>query len=481
MDTIKNNENINIQFITLFSNAINEVFSKNERNILIVQLRYGLVDGRTWTLQEIGERVGLTRERIRQITNKAIRRIKYQASKQQINRVGECYYFLQYIQGKILIENELDLLKITNFVLDIGLPLRVTKQLVVDLLFTSNKDQVLLVLSKLIDNINVRSHELNQIVNKGTRANESINSQIIWPNTPLQLEIEKVIKLTPVREVNFDNYSNTGRFYSRKLNREVMYESGLELSFIHRLEKADQVQFYVEQPFKIKFNNPSGEVFNYTPDFFFILNDNTGVIVEIKPKPHMGIFFNIQKWLALHNYCKTKGLGYIITNGTKCIQQIGSFETNKSYEQQVLDCLEQGKLTWRTYSKIKDEYKVNTYDFISLIIRNNLGWILSPFKLFHTNQSFPIEWKEWSVDKELVNEFTTSEIQVKNTFEKRKNIKFKYEPSNSNNQGSPWSRNEETQLINLYSRGLSISEIATIHGRTYGAIRKRLKNLGLIK
>ncbi|WP_084956158.1 sigma-70 family RNA polymerase sigma factor [Thermoactinospora rubra] len=43
-----------------------------EREALIITLRYGLSDGMTHTYQEIGEQIGLTRERIRQLERQAL-------------------------------------------------------------------------------------------------------------------------------------------------------------------------------------------------------------------------------------------------------------------------------------------------------------------------------------------------------------------------------------------------------------------------
>ena len=56
---------------------LNEVLNDlSERERAVVQLRYGLIDGHTETLEEVGRRFGVTRERIRQIEAKAIKKLR---------------------------------------------------------------------------------------------------------------------------------------------------------------------------------------------------------------------------------------------------------------------------------------------------------------------------------------------------------------------------------------------------------------------
>ena len=47
-----------------------------EREEKVLRLRFGLEDGRTRTLEEVGKEFNVTRERIRQIEAKAIRKLK---------------------------------------------------------------------------------------------------------------------------------------------------------------------------------------------------------------------------------------------------------------------------------------------------------------------------------------------------------------------------------------------------------------------
>ena len=55
--------------------VLEDVLTPRER--LVLQLRFGLKDGRARTLEEVGREFGVTRERIRQIESKALRRLRH--------------------------------------------------------------------------------------------------------------------------------------------------------------------------------------------------------------------------------------------------------------------------------------------------------------------------------------------------------------------------------------------------------------------
>ncbi len=66
----------------ILTEELDEALSKlNDREAMVLKLRKGLVDGREHTLEEVGSHFGVTRERIRQIENKALRKLKYHESR----------------------------------------------------------------------------------------------------------------------------------------------------------------------------------------------------------------------------------------------------------------------------------------------------------------------------------------------------------------------------------------------------------------
>jgi len=51
------------------------------REAKVIMLRYGLQDGQTYALQQVGDRMGITRERVRQIESQALSRLRNNAKK----------------------------------------------------------------------------------------------------------------------------------------------------------------------------------------------------------------------------------------------------------------------------------------------------------------------------------------------------------------------------------------------------------------
>jgi RNA polymerase sigma factor (sigma-70 family) len=74
-DALSPDEYANIQLLKDEINSVLEGLTEREEKVL--RLRFGLIDGRTRTLEEVGKLFNVTRERIRQIEAKALRKLKH--------------------------------------------------------------------------------------------------------------------------------------------------------------------------------------------------------------------------------------------------------------------------------------------------------------------------------------------------------------------------------------------------------------------
>ncbi len=61
------------------------------REARILKLRFGLQDGHTYTLREVGEKFGLTRERIRQIEVEALQRLRHPSRRRSLKAYRTSY------------------------------------------------------------------------------------------------------------------------------------------------------------------------------------------------------------------------------------------------------------------------------------------------------------------------------------------------------------------------------------------------------
>ena len=70
---------------SVLGNIINELLETlTERQRKVLELRFGLKDGRERTLEEVGQVFVVTRERIRQIEAKALRKLRHPSRSRKI-------------------------------------------------------------------------------------------------------------------------------------------------------------------------------------------------------------------------------------------------------------------------------------------------------------------------------------------------------------------------------------------------------------
>jgi len=72
----RESESVNSDMLIGMKDKIVDAISTlNEREMGVMEMRFGMIDGRRCTLEEVGDRFQVTRERIRQIEAKAIRKL----------------------------------------------------------------------------------------------------------------------------------------------------------------------------------------------------------------------------------------------------------------------------------------------------------------------------------------------------------------------------------------------------------------------
>ena len=73
-------------FIMLREQLIDVLSSLTPREQKVLRLRFGLDDGRARTLEEVGKEFQVTRERIRQIEAKALRKLRHPSRSKKLDR-----------------------------------------------------------------------------------------------------------------------------------------------------------------------------------------------------------------------------------------------------------------------------------------------------------------------------------------------------------------------------------------------------------
>lgn len=89
--------------------AFNDLFEtlKNPRQSMILNLRYGLDGGMPRTLEEVGKHFNITRERVRQIQEKALRKLRHPSRKRIFNDIVQPFELVLRQAGGLLKEEQL--------------------------------------------------------------------------------------------------------------------------------------------------------------------------------------------------------------------------------------------------------------------------------------------------------------------------------------------------------------------------------------
>jgi len=208
----------------------------------------------------------------------------------------------------------------------------------------------------------------------------------MWFNNRIKYDIDFFDCLQPQRKVSKKSRYKSGLFYSEKCNRDIQYESGIELNFIKLLENSKKVKFYYEQPVRIAYRRGRKQE-SYTPDFGVYLTSKEFVLVEIKDLPSM-LNDRVQlKVEALIDFCSKKGFGFLLTDGKNTFDKLLKTKMNRKLDRAILVALEDNILRGTQFKEIMKRCNGTQNELYKIIIRHNLKYKPFPFRLQHGNKS----------------------------------------------------------------------------------------------
>ena len=255
------------QFTEYLALAAHDALS--QRECLILDLRFGISDGESRTLQEVGDHVGLSGERIRQIVEKSVRRLRRRAASE--GRSGRadapCAQLLRYLERTIRPGTPGDIERLWEFVQDDAYQ---TQMLIAGLLPP---------VQDLIAEVRSRERQYRAALRAeaGTRRTaekcRTLLANIAWPRNVRHLDLMPYLRRR--RDVSPDSEGHAGSFYSDKLGHDVQFESTLELQFLLQLESCPEIVAYQEQPLVLQYEQ-EGRTRQYYPDVFLLFKSGRG-------------------------------------------------------------------------------------------------------------------------------------------------------------------------------------------------------------
>lgn len=214
------------------------------------------------------------------------------------------------------------------------------------------------------------------------KVNTKILKKAIWLSEP-NLKILKSDFKNPKRRIILNKSSinrpgTSGSFNSKKCKKVIHYESQLEMRFFIALEIAKDVVNYGFQPLKITYR-ADDFFYDYYPDFYYILQSGECIIGEIKPINEMGYYSNWLKWKSLKNYCKSNGVGLLITDGNNTISDLNNKEININFRNAIFQEFKKYyAIEWDKIYELKQEFNISMNQLVYLVIQEKIKWLRKP-------------------------------------------------------------------------------------------------------
>jgi hypothetical protein len=364
----------------------NAVSTLPERDSQVLRLHYGLDDRRWWTLEEIGGQLGISKERVRQLVNKALQRLRQRGQRELRNgSTDKPSAALVQLSADIVgdAEDPAAILHVARFVHnELGWMHPTVGGFLLVYLAGATRKEAKAHASKV--------HGAYQTIAKEIRPQQTLlsptssigrfrallNTSVLWPPTPHAHAAREDFR----RQRDLSRSSGFRLHTSDKLGRKVQCQAGEEPAFYALLDRLDTVAWYQEQPLRIPYRL-DGAPRNYYPDVLIGMADGRGVVTEIKPNFRFGVLSNLLKWVALWEYCIRCGYGMFVGDRRHSIQQVMARPIPVALEQAFLQALAVAPLDWPACKDLLRQHGATSTVLIPLVLRNGLSLRQQPFRL----------------------------------------------------------------------------------------------------
>ncbi|MEX3510947.1 sigma factor-like helix-turn-helix DNA-binding protein [Kocuria carniphila] len=349
----------------------------------ILRMRVGLDDA-PHTLAEIGEQFSLSGERIRQIESRALTLLVRQARKS--GTPGEALAALLRLPGPdgvdeafadriaALVASEFDAparVAIPFLLCAAGVASPTARQVAVLARAAAERRREL-------ETEERRTADLERrraiAVCRADAAVSRWMGHASWPATmaaPPESGTLRALRLTGRGEA-------AGSFHSRKLDREVFYESSLELAALTVLENGAEIAWYQEQPLKIPYMW-KGRQHVYYPDLLAATRAGRCLLIEVKPLMNMPVALNRAKAAAGRAYANERGWGWVTVDGTHTERDLETHIIPVGSLRAIAAELEvHGHLGWRQILELRSDVGVTPRDVAAFVIQTNAQLVLQP-------------------------------------------------------------------------------------------------------
>lgn len=350
-------------------------------------------------LTDIAEECGISRERLRQIVEKGIKKINHKMMKSldvgnpELDERFRSYF--NKFESELPVSPEIfykaiysdfeDVLK-NRYLIVLLEKLAIRAGIVTDK--CDNLDAIITNIKQNLKSHRAEVYKKERQETKQIQKMDDILNKVRYYGTTTKLDLRKYGLSGIVRKRGEGESKimykgaeiRKGFYYSKKMNKEIYYDSGIELLFYELLEKSDRVKYYFDQPFKINYTY-NGRERDYYPDTLVVLKNKKMFVVEIKPITEMGLFKNRLKWREMKSFCNETGIGYIITDLKKSLIEIKKEPIDARFENDMLILLKKTDVDYVKYQYLASKYKIKYSALTTLIYKHDLIFEERPFLL----------------------------------------------------------------------------------------------------